>query len=64
MRTRRPLRASLPADLVERVEIEAERRGIPVEQLVEQAVLAGLVRLWALVLQRLAEAGREGASPP
>jgi hypothetical protein len=65
MRTTRPLRASLPADLVERVHVEAERRGVPVEQLVEQAVLHGLARLWVLILERLASGtGDKGASPP
>jgi Ribbon-helix-helix protein, copG family len=61
MRTTRPLRTALPADLVERVEAEARRRGVPVEQLVEQAVLSGLARLWALILEQLAaNSGREG----
>jgi hypothetical protein len=48
--------------LIERVQAEAQRRGVPVEQLVEQAVLSGLARLWVLVLDRLAAKAGKGAT--
>jgi hypothetical protein len=51
--TRTPLRAVLPRELVDRVQAEADRRGIPVEKLVEQALVIGLPRLWALILRHL-----------
>ncbi len=52
--TRTPLRVVLPADLVDRLEAEADRRGVPVERMVEQALVTGLPRLWALILWALA----------
>jgi hypothetical protein len=51
--TRTPLRAVLPRELVDRIQAEADRQGIPVEKLVEQALVIGLPRLWALILRHL-----------